>query len=106
MFKHTTLHLTTAKICRSHNPEMGVTNITSSYDIPTVGKPTKNTSDTYSLVDTTEKVVEEQVVDESLLISQRIIDLRLASVDPRDTKAPQRNKVRNKEEPHYWLDEM
>ena len=78
MVKHTNLCSRTAKIHRSHSPEAGVTNITSHHDVPTVGQPTENMSDTYSLVDTTE----EQVVDESLLTSQRIIDSRLESVDP------------------------
>ena len=45
---------------------MGVTTITSNHDVPTVGQPTEDTPDTYSLVDTTKKAVEVQVVDESL----------------------------------------
>ena len=80
MVKHTTLCSRTAEICRLHSPEMGVINVTSHHNVPTVGQPTENILDTYSLVDTTEKVVEEQVVDESLLTSQRIIDLRPASM--------------------------
>ena len=82
MVKYTNLCSRTAEIHRLHSLEMGVTNITSHHDVPVVGQPTENTPDTYSLVETTEKVVEEQVVDESLLTSQRIIDSRLASVDP------------------------
>ena len=85
MVKHTTLHSRTAKIHSSHSLEIGVTNVTSNHNVPTVGKPTDNTPDIYSLVDTTEKVVEEQVVDESLLTSQRIIDSRLASIDAQYT---------------------
>ena len=78
MIKCTNLHSRTAEIRRPHSPEVGVKNITSHHDVPTVGQPTENMSDTYSLVDTTE----EQVVDESLLTSQRIIDSRLASINP------------------------
>ena len=74
MVKHTNLGSRTAKICRLHSPEVGVTNVRSHHEIPTVGKPTENIPDTYSLVDTTEKVVEEQVVDKNLLTSQGIID--------------------------------
>ena len=59
-----------------------MTNVTSNHDVPTVGQPTENTPDTYHLVNTTEKVVEMQVVDESLPTSQRIIDSRPASVNP------------------------
>ena len=81
MVKHATLHSKTAKIHRSHSPEMGVTNITLNLSVPTVGQPTENTQDRYSLVDTTEKAVEAQVVDENLPTSQRIVDSRLASVD-------------------------
>ena len=44
------------------------------------------------------------MVDESLPTSQRIIDLRLASVDPQDANAPLRDEVRNKGEPHYSSD--
>ena len=83
---------------------MDMTNVTSNHDIPTVGQPTKNTPDTYSLVDTTEKVVEAQVIDKSLRTSQRIIDSRLASVNPWDADAPQRDEARNEEEPCYWSD--
>ena len=74
MVKHANLSSRTAELCGSHNPEAGVTNVTSHHNVPTVGQPTENTPDTYSLVDTTEKVVEEQVVDKSLLTSQIIID--------------------------------
>ena len=83
---------------------MGVTHVTSNHDVTTVGQPTENTPDTYSLVETTEKVVEEQVVDESLPTSQRIIDLRPASVNPWDANVLSRDEVRNEEEPHYWSD--
>ena len=67
MVKHTNLHSRIAKICGSHSLEVGMTNITSHYNVPTVGQPTENTPDTHSLLDITEKVVEEQVVNENLL---------------------------------------
>ena len=59
MVKHTNLHSKTVEICKSHSPEMGMTNVTSHHNVSTVGKSTENTPDTYSLVDTTEKIVEE-----------------------------------------------
>ena len=68
-----------------------MTTITLNHDVPTVGQPTEETPDVYSLVDTTEKVVEEQVVDKSLLTSQRIIDSRPASIDPWDANIPLRD---------------
>ena len=57
----------------------------------------------YSLVETTEKVVDEQVVDDVLLVSQRNADLRSTSVDLRSVNAPLRDKVENEEEPHFIL---
>ena len=94
----------TAEICRSHSQEMGVTTITSNHDVPMVGQPTTESPDAYSRVNTTEKAVEIKEVDESLPISQRNIDSRLISVNPRDAIAPQRDETRKNEEPHYWLD--
>ena len=55
-------------------------------------------------MDAIEKAVELQVVDKSLPGSQRIIDSRLASIAPQDAVAPQRDEVRNEEEPCYWSD--
>ena len=88
MVKHTMLHLKTAEICRSHSPTMGMTNVTLHHDVTTVGQPTENTPDMYSLLDTTEKVVVEQIVNDTLLASKRNIDLRLTSVNLRDANAP------------------
>ena len=62
-------------------PRNGCTTITLNLNVPMVGQPTKDTPDTYSLVDT-EKAVEVHVVDKSLPMSQRIVDSRLTSVDP------------------------
>ena len=83
MVKHTTLHSRTAEIHRFHSLEMGMTNVTSNHNVPMIEQPTENTPDMYSLVDTTEKVAEVQVVDKSLSTSQRIVDSRLVSVDTR-----------------------
>ena len=78
-----------------------MTNITSNHDVPMVGQTTENMPDNHSLLDTTEKIVEVQVVDESLPTSQRVVDSRLASVDPRDANTPLRDDMRSKEAPHY-----
>ena len=82
MVKCTNLHSRTAEIRRSHSLEVGMTNSYTHHNVPTVRQPAENMPDTYSLVDTTEKVVEEQVVDKSLLTSQRIIDSRPVDVNP------------------------
>ena len=67
---------------------MGMTTITLNNNVPMVGQPTKDTQDANSLVDTTEKAVEVQVVDKSPPTSQRNIDSRLDS-----------DKVRIEDEP-------
>ena len=102
MVKHTNLCLRTAKIHRLHSPTPGATNVTSHHNVPTVGQPTENTPDMYSLVDTTGKVVDEEVVDKTLLVSQRNIDSRPTSDDLRDAIAPLGDEVENEEEPHHW----
>ena len=78
---------------------MGMTTITSNLNVPTVGQPTEDTPDAYSLVDTTEKAVKVQVVDKSLPTSQINIDSRLDSVNPWDADGPQRDEARIENEP-------
>ena len=46
----------------------------SNHDAPTVGKPTEQTPDTFSIVDVTERVVELEVVNNILLPCQRNTD--------------------------------
>ena len=104
MVKCISLCSQTAEICRLHSLEMGVTTVTLNHNVLMVGQPTENTPDNYSLVDTTEKVVEAQVVDKSLPMSQRIVDSRPTSVNPQDANAPLRDEARNEEVPCYWLD--
>ena len=48
--------------------------VASNYDAPTVGKPIEQTPDTFSIIDTTEKVVELAVVNNVLLPCQRNTD--------------------------------
>ena len=79
-----------------------MTTITLNLNVPMVEQPNKNTPDTYSLVNTTEKAVDVHVVDESLSTSQRIIDSRPTSIALQDTVAPQRNKMRIKDKPCQW----
>ena len=44
------------------------------------------------------------MVDKCLPTSQRNVDSRLMSVNPRDAITPQGDKMRNDEEPCYWSD--
>ena len=68
-----------------------------------VGQPTEDTPDTYSLVETTEKVVDAHVVDENLLASQRSIDLKLTNVSLRKANMTLRNNVHNEDDPMVIL---
>ena len=83
---------------------MDVTTITLNHKVPMVGQPTTESPDAYSLVNTTDKAVDIQVVYKYLPMSQRIVDSRLTSIDPRDANAPLRDKARDDDEPHYWLE--
>ena len=74
MVKRITSHSRTAEIRRSHSSEMGVTTVTSNHDVPVAGQPTDVSPEAYSLVNTAEKAVEDQLVDESIPMSQRNID--------------------------------
>ena len=52
-----------------------MTTVTSNHDVPMVEQSTNDAPDNYSLVDTTEKAVEAQVVDENLLRNQKTLTL-------------------------------
>ena len=93
MVKHITLHSRTPEIQRLHSLETGVANIKANHNVTTMGQPTENTPNMYSLVDTTEKVVEEQGVDESLPTSQRILNSRPASIYQQDANTLLRESV-------------
>ena len=81
-----------------------MTTVTSNHDVPVVEQSTDDAPDNYSLVNTTEKAVEVQVVDENLPRSQKNIDPRPTSVDPKDATAHLGDGMRNNEEPCYWSD--
>ena len=83
---------------------MGVTTVTSNHDVPTVEQSTDDAPDNYSLVNTTEKAVEVRVVDENLPTSQKNIDSRRTSVNPKDATAHLEDRMRNNDESHYWSD--
>ena len=51
------------------------------HNVTTVGQPTDQTPNTFSIVDTTEKVVDPDIVDSSLLPSQRNTDKRPTTDD-------------------------
>ena len=53
---------------------MSAIDIASNHDAPTVGQPTEQTPDTFSIVDATERVIELEVVNNVLLPHQRNTD--------------------------------
>ena len=83
---------------------MGMTTVTSTHNVHTVEQSTVDAPDSYSLVNTTEKTVEGQIVDENLLTSQRNIDSRLPSINPKDATIPLGEGLRNNEDHRYWSD--
>ena len=61
--------------------------ITSHHDVTAVGQPTDQTPNTFSIVDMTEKVIDLDIVDSTLLPSQRNTDNRPTTDDPGEVKA-------------------
>ena len=80
--KHTTLHSTAITGCKSLSSTMSAIDVALNHDVTTVGQPTGQTPDTFSIVDTTEKVVDLDIVDNTLLPSQRNTDHRPTTDDP------------------------
>ena len=59
---------------KSPSGNISAVDVASNHDAPTVGKPTEQTPDTFSIEDATEKVVELEVVNNVLLQRQRNTD--------------------------------
>ena len=77
-------------VITEHKSPSGATStidIASNHDATPVGKLTGQTPDTFSIIDTTEKVVELDIVDNTLLASQRNTDNRPTMDDPGEAKA-------------------
>ena len=72
--KRTTLGLKAIAECKSPSSDTSAVDVASNHNAPTVGKPTEKTPDTFSIVDTTERVVELEVVNNVLLPCQRNTD--------------------------------
>ena len=71
--KRTTLHLAAITECKSPSSATSAIDIASNHDAPTVGQPTEQTPDTFSIVDTTERVIELEVVNNVLLLGILLI---------------------------------
>ena len=72
--KRTTLRSTAIAEHKLQSSDTSTVDVASNHDAPTVGKPTEQTPDTFSIVDTTERVVELEVVNNELLPRQRNTD--------------------------------
>ena len=95
--KHTTLHLTAMAECKSPSGNTSAVDVASNHDAPTVGKPTEQTPDTFSIEDATEKVVELEVVNNVLLPHQRNTDKEPTMDGSGEAKASPRQMTDNKE---------
>ena len=80
--KHTTLCSAAIAECKLPSSATSAIDVASNHDAPTVGKPTEQTPDTFSIVDTTERVVELEVVNNELLPHQRNTDKEPTTDDP------------------------
>ena len=95
--KRTTLCSTAVAECKSLSGDTSAIDIASNHDAPTVGKPTEQTPDTFSIVDTTERVIELEVVNNVLLPHQRNTDKEPITDDPGETKASPQQMTDNEE---------
>ena len=77
---------------------MSTMNLTSHHDVTTVEQPTDQTPNMFSNMDTTKKVIDSDIVDSTLLPSQRDTDNRPTMVDPGEAKASPWQETDNEEE--------
>ena len=89
--------------CKSLSGAMSAIDVASNHDAPTVGQPTGQTPDTFSIVDTTERVVDLEVVDNVLLLHQRNTDKEPTTDNPGEAKAPPRQMMDNEEETPFFM---
>ena len=71
------------------------------HNVTAVGQPTDQTPDTFSIVDTTEKVVDPEIVDSSLLPGQRNTDKRPTTEDLGEVKPSPQQTMDN--ECYYYI---
>ena len=77
---------------------MSAINITLHHDVTTEGKPTEQTPDMFSIMDTTKKVMDPEIVNSTLLPSQRNTDNRPTMDDSGEVKASPQQEMDNEEE--------
>ena len=85
--KHTTLRSAAITGHKSLSGPTSAIDIASNHNVTPVGQPTGQTPDTFSIVDMTEKIMELDIVDNTLLVSQRNTDNRPTMDNPGEAKA-------------------
>ena len=95
--KRTTLCSTAIAERKSLSGDTSTVDIALNHDAPTVGKPTEQTPNTFSLVDTTERVVELEVVNNKLRPRQRNTDKEPTTDGSGEVKASPRQMTDNEE---------
>ena len=88
--------------CKSPSGATSAIDVASNHDAPTVGKPTEQTPDTFSIVDATERVVELEVVNNVLLQRQKNTDKELTTDNPGEVKASPQQTMDNEEETPFF----
>ena len=81
--KCTTLCLAAITGCKSPS----AINVTLHHNVATVAQPTEQTPDTFNIVNMTEKFMDPEIVDNTLLSSQRNTDTGMTMDDPGEVKA-------------------
>ena len=95
--KRTTLRSTAIAERKSPSGATSAVDVALNHDAPTVGKPTEQTPDTFSIVDVTERVVELEVVNNVLLPHQRNTDKEPTTDGSGEAKASPRQMTDNEE---------
>ena len=91
--KRTTLRSTAIAEHKSPSGATSAIDIALNHDAPTIGKPTEQTPDTFSIVDATERVIELEVVNKVLLPCQRNTDKEPTTDNPGEAKASPRQMM-------------
>ena len=100
--KRTMLRSTASAECKSPSGNTRAIDVASNHDAPTVGKPTKQTPNMFSIIDTTERVVELEVVNNVLLPCQKNTDKEPTTDDPGEAKPSPRQTMDNEEETPFF----
>ena len=69
--KHTTLCSVAITKRKSPSGATSAVDVALNHNVTPVGQPTGQTPDMFSIIDTTEKVMELDIVDNTLLVSQK-----------------------------------